>query len=449
MMIFGNPWAWLGLLALAAPIAAHLLARRPARRQPFPHLRFLPAAAIRPVRRDRLADVALLALRCAIVAAAAAALAQPFWRSPGRARDLDAQIARAIVVDASASMARPARERGSAATLTALEAARRAAAEAARGAAVSRTAEAADAGAAVARAQDWLASQPMRRELVVISDFQPAAIARADLDAVPETTGVRLIDIAVAEGPAPAAGAGGAPAWRAGSSDPAASATAETVRLLAGEAERGAAEAARSAAAAGQSPRIPAPNRSVAIVFPGFAGREALLSAGARLNQPWMSDAYVAVLADPLVRSAADRLARQPADLVTAHRGLGGEAGTLMLVLHQPAHTVASAAVIAAAWTASSHDPVTSQHELSAPSRSRAELAGWERPPAASAPGSPGSPASSGSAALRPPVGQSDGRWFWVAALVLLALEAVIRRRPRPASSVEFTDARRNRARVA
>ena len=65
-MTFGQPWAWIGLLAIVLPVAAHLLARRPARRQVFPHLRFLPVAAIKPVRRDRLADAALLTIRCAI-----------------------------------------------------------------------------------------------------------------------------------------------------------------------------------------------------------------------------------------------------------------------------------------------------------------------------------------------------------------------------------------------
>ena len=128
-MMFQNPWAWLGLLALAGPIVAHLLARRPARRQPFPHLRFLPAAALKPVRRDRLADIALLLVRSAVVAAAVVALTQPLWLTADRARDLGAQIARAVIVDTSASMQRAA---------TTLDAARREGAAAAAGATVAR-----------------------------------------------------------------------------------------------------------------------------------------------------------------------------------------------------------------------------------------------------------------------------------------------------------------------
>src|SRR5262249_37655701 len=76
-MRFLNPIAWLGLVALAAPVIAHLFARRPARVQPFPTLRFLPASALRPVRRDRLSDLPLLSLRCLLIGVAVAALAGP------------------------------------------------------------------------------------------------------------------------------------------------------------------------------------------------------------------------------------------------------------------------------------------------------------------------------------------------------------------------------------
>src|SRR5262245_1547534 len=105
-MIFGNPWAWIGLAGIAGPILAHLLARRLPRRQRFPHLGFLPASALKPVSRARLRDFVLLGLRCAIVAAATMALTQPVWVTSARARQLGAQLARAIVIDTSASMTR-------------------------------------------------------------------------------------------------------------------------------------------------------------------------------------------------------------------------------------------------------------------------------------------------------------------------------------------------------
>jgi hypothetical protein len=80
-MTFLNPWAWLGLIAVAVPIAAHLLSRRSAKRQVFPTLRFLPASVLRPVRRSRFTDLWLLALRCLVIVVAVAAVAQPAWRN--------------------------------------------------------------------------------------------------------------------------------------------------------------------------------------------------------------------------------------------------------------------------------------------------------------------------------------------------------------------------------
>src|SRR5262245_32953055 len=117
-MIWRNPWAWLGLTTLALPVLIHLLGRGHARVQPFPSLRFLERSKFLPTRRTRLHDVALLLVRLAILAVAVAALAQPFLRA-SRARTTTTALARAILVDTSASMRR-ASNGG-----TALEAARR------------------------------------------------------------------------------------------------------------------------------------------------------------------------------------------------------------------------------------------------------------------------------------------------------------------------------------
>ena len=72
-----SPWALVGLIAIAGPIAAHLLARRPPKTLRFPNLRFLPPTVPTPVKRHRLADHGLLMLRIAIIALAAFALAGP------------------------------------------------------------------------------------------------------------------------------------------------------------------------------------------------------------------------------------------------------------------------------------------------------------------------------------------------------------------------------------
>jgi hypothetical protein len=79
-MIFQEPWAWLGLVAIAWPIAAHLLTRHRARRVRFPILRFMPLAVAPTTKRHRLSDAGLLFVRCAIVAVAVGALARPLWR---------------------------------------------------------------------------------------------------------------------------------------------------------------------------------------------------------------------------------------------------------------------------------------------------------------------------------------------------------------------------------
>jgi hypothetical protein len=379
-MTFRQPWAWIGLLAILLPVAAHLLARRPARRQAFPHLRFLPAAAIKPVRRDRLADPALLTLRGAIVAAAAAALTQPLFVIESRTRDRETRLARAIVIDATVEV----------------DAARREAAEASRGAAAVRTGEVDDVRAGLTRALDWLGSQSMRRELVVISDFRQSRLTRADVDAVPAAVGITLRSVP----------GGGSP-----SSGPQPSTPGVEFR------PRGAtAEAARDAALAGLGHRVARKDRPVTVVFTGTDEPVGRRPPEQPLDRSWMSEVYFAVLDDPLVRSAAARLDKRPGDLVTAARGLDADAGRLLLLLHEPPHTVAAAAVIAAAWKSISTDSQADADALAEPLRTRAELDAWQRPPG---------PPPAGP----PPAGESDGRWMWIVALALLGAETLVRRR--------------------
>ena len=105
-MIWLNPWAWLGLLGVALPVLIHLLGRGHARVHRFPTLRFLGASRLLPTRRTRIHDLPLLLVRIGAVALAVAALAQPLVLTAKRARSLDRGLARAIVVDTSASMRR-------------------------------------------------------------------------------------------------------------------------------------------------------------------------------------------------------------------------------------------------------------------------------------------------------------------------------------------------------
>ena len=421
-MIFQNPWAWLGLLGIAVPIAAHLLSRRPAHRQLFPHLRFLPAATLKPIRRDRVTDVALLVLRCAIVAAATMALTQPLFLTDARARDLGSQIARAVIVDASASMSRAATGGG-----TAIDAARREAAAAAAAATVARVGETPAPADLLAASVAWLTTQPMRRELVIVSDFQPTALVRGDLTQVPAEIGVRLVRV------------GSDPGVRPGGQTPG----SDPIQLLAGAAERAGAEAARAAFCTawvgpdlhrsveirpdppcakpvgnGVRPRGLTPGSdptAIAIVFPGFENRAALLAAARPIDAPWMFDVLVRVREDRVFQAAVERAGQTPAAVVTAVTGPVDGTKRLLLVTTAPAHSLMSAALIGAASRAI--DASAPASELTDDVRAADELRSWERPPAAVAP-----------TASQPLRDQSDGRWWWIAVVALLLGETIIRR---------------------
>jgi Aerotolerance regulator N-terminal len=184
-----SPAGLAALVAVAVPIFVHLLLRRRARRMPFPSLRFIPPSHAAAVRLRAITDWPLLAVRCAIVAAAALGLARPLFVTPSRREAWNARTARAVVVDVSPSpgcAAGPAEEeRRTAYHSTVIEVA------------------ALDTG--IVEAVRWLErAPPARRELVVISDFQIGALDRVDLDPVPESVGVRLRQVEPSGVPPPA-----------------------------------------------------------------------------------------------------------------------------------------------------------------------------------------------------------------------------------------------------
>jgi hypothetical protein len=103
------PWFLAGFLLIAGPIVAHLIRRATRDRLLFSSLRFLDASAPRLDRRSRIQNPWLLALRCLIVALLAFAFARPFFQqdtpplvAPSPARHVVA------VLDESASMQRTA-----------------------------------------------------------------------------------------------------------------------------------------------------------------------------------------------------------------------------------------------------------------------------------------------------------------------------------------------------
>jgi hypothetical protein len=383
-VIFQHPIAWIGLAALAVPLVVHLLGRRFARRLPFPTLRFITPSRASAIRPRRVTDVALLAVRLGILVAATAALAQPLLQTGDRLRALEATVARAVIVDASASMNRLAAD-----GRTALEQARQIAEASAGDAASSRVIESPAPGDALHGAAAWLQTQKGRLEILVVSDFQPQALAAADLERVPAGIGMQFTRVE----------AGASPAR---TPDP-----SRIVRLvrLAGAGERDRAEAAYRAALATGAPEELRADRPIAIVFPQADDRAALVRDARPLSRAWMFEAADAIRRDPLVIEVA----RVTPAMFASH--------TDRLLVFSPADagSLASAALMRAAARAVAAAPA--DRELDRTVRDDRELQSWER--AASAVARPGSADRAQT---------SDGRWFWGAALILLALETWMRR---------------------
>jgi Aerotolerance regulator N-terminal len=431
-MFWRQPAAWFGLVALAVPILVHLLGRRPPTPLRFPTLRFLDVSTIVPARRHRLNDVRLLIVRLAIVAAAVCALAGPVFVAVRPAST--GTIARAIVVDTSASMNLPAPD-GRTAAVTARERAQSLTA----GAATSRVIDGDALGPAIAAAAGWLASEAGTREIVVISDFQRGGFEATDLAPLDRETGITLVRIdstppLAFAGPASNVGGrlllsqvvmDGAESRVTWMPAPAGTAAPSPLTTFAGPGEAAIAGAALEAAAAEGVPAT-ATDRQIAIVFPGATERAAIVASAKAPDQPWMFAVINAIHQDPLLAglSCGDRRCLEATATQTATVG-----GSTRLIFFTPpdASTLYTAALIRSAWRAAV--PLTTLRELEPTHIADATLQQWNRQ-------------ATGAASPRPDAGdRSDARWVWVAVLALLALEAWMRR-TRPPATVEMERAR-------
>jgi hypothetical protein len=103
-MGFVTPALLGGALLVAVPIVLHLIMRREAKQLQFPALRFVLRRQTLNQHRLRLRHWLLLALRCAIIALLAFALARPTLRGSGVAGQEGKQIAAALVFDNSLRM---------------------------------------------------------------------------------------------------------------------------------------------------------------------------------------------------------------------------------------------------------------------------------------------------------------------------------------------------------
>lgn len=105
-LMFMQPWFLVGLLAALGPPIIHLIHRRRRRRVAFSSLRFLVQSDRRSARRYRLVDLLVMAMRMALLALLALALAQPVMRPAGSEGVRFGRLSMGVVLDDSASMQR-------------------------------------------------------------------------------------------------------------------------------------------------------------------------------------------------------------------------------------------------------------------------------------------------------------------------------------------------------
>lgn len=441
-MTWQNPWALLGLAALALPVLIHLLSRKRASLQKFPTLRFLNATRLEPTRSPNLTDIPLLILRLAVFAFAAFALTQPAWISSSRQQSLRSAVARVIVVDSSASMLRA----GAGARTphdSAMTVAQQMATES-QGSLIVQTATPAD---ALGGASAWLLAQHLRGEVVVLSDFQSGTIDSAATTRVDRTFGLKLVRVSELTPAAKDSGvtttAGRVVAIADSKSTRAEWTSATTavdgsVTLLARESDR------EIVAAAERAARIVAPhgrtraNEQSAVVFEGAPQTAAIVSSAKLPSQGWMSDAIVAVrnnhtlaaaardasVADSAVTPAFAVVARTATGVPVVFAAQATVNGTEQLVFfHRGGPSAFTAPALLVAIADAVAEPLN-LHEFQNTALSDAELrrlehAGIEVDAAATS--------ADNTAANR--AGLSDARWIWLFVLLLLAVEWWLRNR--------------------
>jgi hypothetical protein len=391
-----HPAALVGLLAVALPVVVHLLRRERARRVIVPSLRFVRASERSAVRLRTPSDPWLLLLRIAIVASAALAAARPLLLTDATRARWDERVARAVVVDASASV------RG------VIDAAQ--ISSAAASASPSVTIEAQDLGRGIARAMSWLATAPpARREIVILSDFQRGALSAADLDLVPDAVGVRLVPVRAAEvSSMPRLGILGRDGAMTASVTALEDATAMTYEPASAIAGLEIASAPEHAASVERLMRIVgaagaiAPSVEQPIVI-RFAGSDA---GGDDEDAPaWVIGAGARLLRAPEV---------QGVDLRVSSSG-----DRLVVDVNAAPDSLEAALAVKAALDARLDPAAFAEAE---PQRiAEAALTAWSR-----------APGPADVSAWRH-TDESDGRWLWALALVLLGVEAFVRRTTRPA----------------
>ena len=388
------PAALVGLLAIAGPLAVHLLRRQQARRIVIPSVRFVVATDQSAVRLRRISDPGLLLIRIGVVASAALALAQPLAMTDARTVRWAARTARVVIVDTSESARGGASAEAIAAEMTT--------------ASPVELIETDDLGPALRRAGVWLStSPPVRREVTVLSDFQIGALHASDITAVPKGIGIRLVRtnapavrpdvpaLRLLEGDGVLAGRVILDGPRTSVAFSRESKSNSGLTLFGAPADDGAiASLERIVARAGV--RAPSPREPIAIHFrAGQQARENVTAA-----RDWTFDAAQRLL----------KLSRG----IDVPVSVSSEQGTLVVDVAGEPSSLAAAQIVEAALAARVNPLTVEEHE---PERiADATLASWSRQ---SAPPDPAQWRLSD---------ESDARWFWLISLVLLGAESHMRR---------------------
>lgn len=408
-MVWLYPAALAALVAVAGPVVVHLLRRQRARTLIVPTIRFVPGAEQSVVRIRRPADAWLLLLRMAIIASAALAVARPLLLTGTRMDAWDQRLARVVVVHGDGI--------GAEAVAAELDPV-----------AFPHRIDTTDLASGLRRAAGWLeTSPPARREIVALSEFRRGALAEADVNRVPAAIGVRFViqapgetaqaremtlpPVLSQEGPL-------LPQVRidevsTGVTYRPEGVATEGLRLL---------TAPQDAAAAAALLRIvsrvgaPAPQASQPIVV-RFPGGEPLPSGPAE-GSGWATAAALRLLqaadaADLPLTARGPVPNPLPAD--PEHKMLG-PGGPLLVEIEAAPDTIAAAESLKAVL-----DARVDARELAEQEVARipaAMLSAWTRQPA---------PADTGAWRQSD---ESDGRWVWLAGLILLGVEALVRRSP-------------------
>jgi hypothetical protein len=425
-MLWLNPVALFALAAVAAPILIHILIQRSAERFLFPTLRFLEPTRLAAIRRHLLEDLPLLAVRIAILAAAAAALAGPLLVTAARRQAWDRRVVRAIVVD---DVARPfqGRERRAESPAPHQE----------------RTFDAVSITDGIRRAVAWLeTAPPARREIVVSSPLPIGSITPADIAAIPADTGVRF----ERTGTLPATRSvpdgrlltsGGVRAREvtlAGErTSPRETAVADPlvwpIDVVASKADRPAADAAIAAVLSQRVWAAPPDRHARLVLIETAAIAEAAPKPVGEGGRPWMADAVARIAGDRDLHEATSRIA---AGLAAAEFAAAPWQTVAFAADGRPLAVASGAAkglvVVSAARASDIVTPLLLRSITNAiadvPDLQRAEvlpiadavLQQWTRPAA---------PVTSPRIET---VDQDDRRWLWLAVLGLLVLEMWMRR---------------------